>query len=64
MPDGSFNNLSDPNMGKAHEPYARSVQQTYHLPRNMLPDAGLVFDLLLKREKVENPYNSCILIRR
>ncbi|KAI9509771.1 linoleate diol synthase [Russula earlei] len=50
-PDGSHNNICDPNMGKAHEPYARSVQQTHPLPRNMLPDAGLVFDTLLKREK-------------
>ncbi len=42
-------------MGKADEPYARSVQQTHHLPLNMLPDAGLVFDTLLKREKVRGP---------
>jgi hypothetical protein len=40
-------------MGKADLPYARSVQQTHPLPRNMLPDAGLVFDSLLRREKVE-----------
>jgi hypothetical protein len=40
-------------MGKASLPYARSVQQTHPLPRNMLPDAGLVFDSLLKRKKVE-----------
>jgi hypothetical protein len=40
-------------MGKADLPYARSVQQTQPLPRNMLPDAGLVFDSLLKRKKVE-----------
>ena len=40
-------------MGKADRPYARSVQQKHALPRNMLPDAGLVFDTLLKREKVE-----------
>ena len=53
--DGSHNNLSDPNMGKAHQPYARSVQQMRSLPRNMLPDAGLVFDTLLKREKVQVP---------
>lgn len=39
-------------MGKAHTPYARSVQQTHPLPRNELPDAGLVFDTLLKRDKV------------
>jgi hypothetical protein len=40
-------------MGKADLPYARSVQQTHPIPRNMLPDAGLVFDSLLKRRKVE-----------
>ncbi|KAI9456900.1 linoleate diol synthase [Russula earlei] len=51
MPDGSYNNLSDPNMGKARQPYARSVQQTHHLPLNLLPEPGLVFDALLKREK-------------
>ena len=50
--DGSHNNLSDPSMGKAGTPYARSVQQTHALPRNNLPDAGLVFDTLLKREGV------------
>lgn len=33
-------------------PYSRSVQQGHPLPRNQLPDAGLVFDTLLKREKV------------
>jgi linoleate 10R-lipoxygenase len=42
-------------MGQANLPYARSVQQTHPIPRNMLPDAGLVFDSLLKREKVEVP---------
>ncbi|KAG6889751.1 hypothetical protein C0992_004269 [Termitomyces sp. T32_za158] len=31
-------------------PYARSVQQSHPLPRNKLPDAGLVFDTLLRRE--------------
>ncbi|KAI0291817.1 linoleate diol synthase [Russula brevipes] len=50
-PDGSYNNVCDPSMGKADRPYARSVQQIHALPRNMLPDAGLVFDTLLKREK-------------
>lgn len=56
QPDGSYNNISDPSMGKAHLPYARSVQQTHPLPRNMLPDAGLVFDSLLKRKKfVKHP---------
>jgi hypothetical protein len=55
MPDGSYNNICDPTMGKAEEPYARSVQQQHALPNNMLPDAGLVFDTLLKREKVHDP---------
>lgn len=50
--DGSGNNICDPNMGKACMPYARSVQQTHPIPRNTLPDAGLVFDTLLKRQKV------------
>ena len=40
-------------MGKANLPYARSVQQLHPLPQNMLPDAGLVFDTLLKRKKVK-----------
>lgn len=46
-------------MGQADLPYARSVQQIHPIPRNMLPDAGLVFDSLLKRKKVET---SAILI--
>lgn len=50
--DGSHNNVADPEMGKAGTPYSRSVQQTHPLPRDALPDAGLVFDTLLKREKV------------
>lgn len=49
--DGSNNNLSDPGLGKAGTPYSRSVQQTHPLPRSSLPDPGLVFDTLLKREK-------------
>jgi hypothetical protein len=40
-------------MGKAGLPYARSVQQTHPVPHDMLPDAGLVFDSLLRREKVD-----------
>ena len=50
--DGSYNNIADPDMGKAGTPYARSVQQSNPLPRDSLPDAGLVFDTLLRREKV------------
>ncbi|KAI0766618.1 linoleate diol synthase [Trametes elegans] len=49
--DGSNNNPDVPHLGKAGLPYARSVQQTHPLPRNEMPDAGLVFDTLLRREK-------------
>jgi linoleate 10R-lipoxygenase len=49
--DGSYNNICDPNMGRAGMPYARSVQQMHPLPLNRLPDAGLVFDTLLRRQK-------------
>jgi len=48
--DGSYNNVDLPNMGKAGTPYARSVQQSNPLPNNQLPDPGLIFDTLLKRE--------------
>ena len=34
----------NPNFVKAGTPYARSVQQSHPLPRNQLPDPGLVFD--------------------
>lgn len=52
--DGSGNNPDLPDMGKAGTPYSRSVQQTHPLPKNQLPDAGLVFDTLLKRERFVN----------
>ncbi|TFY76746.1 hypothetical protein EWM64_g7266 [Hericium alpestre] len=54
--DGSYNNICDPDMGKAGMPYARSVQGTHPLPQNMLPDSGIVFDTLLKRDEfVKHP---------
>ncbi|TDL21825.1 linoleate diol synthase [Rickenella mellea] len=54
--DGSHNNVSLPDIGKSGTPYARSVQQRHPLPRSNLPDAGLVFDTLLRREKfVKHP---------
>ncbi|KIK94193.1 hypothetical protein PAXRUDRAFT_143426 [Paxillus rubicundulus Ve08.2h10] len=49
--DGSSNNPDFPNLGKAGTPYARSVQQGNPLPRNQMPDAGLVFDTLLRRDE-------------
>ncbi|KAF9047120.1 heme peroxidase [Hymenopellis radicata] len=54
--DGSNNNILAPDMGKAGTPYSRSVQQIHPLPTKDLPDAGLVFDTLLQREKfVKHP---------
>ncbi|KAH9940835.1 heme peroxidase [Epithele typhae] len=49
--DGSNNDPSNPDLGKAGTPYSRSVTQTHPLPVNELPDPGLVFDTLLRREK-------------
>ncbi|KAF9006152.1 linoleate diol synthase [Cyathus striatus] len=48
--DGSYNNPDVPDLGKAGTPYSRSVQQTHPLPKNQLPDPGLIFDTLLKRD--------------
>ncbi|KAK0469345.1 linoleate diol synthase [Desarmillaria tabescens] len=48
--DGSNNNILSPDMGKAGTPYARSVQQSNPLPGREMPDAGLIFDTLLKRD--------------
>jgi hypothetical protein len=39
-------------MGQAGTPYSRSVQQYHAIPQNTLPDPGLVFDTLLKRDGV------------
>ncbi|KAF9240691.1 heme peroxidase [Melanogaster broomeanus] len=53
--DGSNNNPDFPDLGKAGTPYARSVQQGNTLPRNQMPDAGLVFDTLLRRDEPSSP---------
>jgi linoleate 10R-lipoxygenase len=50
--DGSGNNLENPELGRSGTPYARSVQGKYGLPRSSLPDPGLVFDTILKRQRV------------
>ncbi|KAG8943980.1 hypothetical protein FRC03_002213, partial [Tulasnella sp. 419] len=43
-------------MGKAGAPYARSVQGIHPLPANQLPSPELLFDTLLKRERIiEHP---------
>ena len=50
--DGSGNNVALPDMGRAGTPYSRSVQQYHAIPQDTLPDPGLVFDTLLKRDGV------------
>ena len=50
--DGSGNDLANPDLGRAGTPYARSVQGKAGLPKSSLPDAGLVFDTILKRKGV------------
>lgn len=57
MPDGSFNNVLQPNLGKAGTPYAKSVRNTKRLA-GVKPDPGLLFDLLMARDDntfKENP---------
>ncbi|CEL62199.1 hypothetical protein RSOLAG1IB_10281 [Rhizoctonia solani AG-1 IB] len=46
--DGSRNNIFIPSLGQAGMPYARTCQGRHPLPIPSLPDAGLVFDGLLK----------------
>jgi len=50
--DGGLNNLQDHDIGRAGTPYARSVQGKAGLPISSLPDAGLIFDAILKRKSV------------
>ncbi|KAK0716063.1 heme peroxidase [Lasiosphaeris hirsuta] len=57
MPDGSFNNILTPNLGRAGTPYAKSVRNTKRL-HGVKPDPGLLFDLLMARDDKnfkENP---------
>ncbi|KZT36643.1 heme peroxidase [Sistotremastrum suecicum HHB10207 ss-3] len=51
--DGGNNNPHLPNLGRAGQPYARSVQGKYTIPYHELPDPGLVFDTLLRRRHAE-----------
>ncbi|KAF8579879.1 heme peroxidase [Ramaria rubella] len=53
--DGSYNNIHEPNLGKAGMKYARSVQPKRCIPASSLPDPGLVFDTLLRaRDRVDH----------
>ncbi|KAI0347729.1 heme peroxidase [Trametopsis cervina] len=49
--DGGGNNAWMPQLGRAGMPYARDVENKHPLPVNTLPDAGLVFDTLLRAKK-------------
>ncbi|KAL8276909.1 hypothetical protein RQP46_010737 [Phenoliferia psychrophenolica] len=51
-PDGSGNNPLLPTLGQAGTPYARSVAPVRPKP-SALPDPGLVFDMLLRRDDKE-----------
>ncbi|KAH7106072.1 heme peroxidase [Auriculariales sp. MPI-PUGE-AT-0066] len=56
MPDGANNNPLFPDLGRAGMPYARSVAPTRPVPLSSLPDAGVLFDVLLRRDKfTEHP---------
>jgi cytochrome P450 len=48
--DGAYNNVLNPELGKAGTAYARSVQQQTPMPASELPDPGLLFDSLLRRD--------------
>lgn len=50
--DGSNNSFSVPDMGRSFTPYSRSCSGTRPLPAYELPDPGLVFDMLIRRDKV------------
>ncbi|CAE6466477.1 unnamed protein product [Rhizoctonia solani] len=50
--DGGNNNLLIPDLGRAGSKYSRSVPQTHPLPPAELPDPELVFECLLKRDKI------------
>ncbi|KAH7407996.1 heme peroxidase [Cadophora sp. MPI-SDFR-AT-0126] len=57
MPDGSYNNILVPHLGKAGTPYARTSRATKKL-HGVRPDPGLLFDLLMSRDDKsfkENP---------
>jgi linoleate 10R-lipoxygenase len=49
--DGSNYNPLIPGIGKAGSPYARTVPSTNLTPLSTLPDAELVFDVLLKQDE-------------
>lgn len=61
--DGSNNNVHNPELGKSGTPYGRSVQQVHPMPAYQLPDPSLIFDSLMKRDKVCYRYISASMKR-
>lgn len=56
-PDGSYNNILNPNLGRAGTPYAKSIRTEKRL-HGVKPDPGLLFDMLMARDDQnfeENP---------
>ncbi|KDQ09782.1 hypothetical protein BOTBODRAFT_507785 [Botryobasidium botryosum FD-172 SS1] len=49
--DGAGNNPLFPDLGRAGTPYSRSVQPKHPVPVSSMPDAGLLYDVLLRRDK-------------
>jgi linoleate 10R-lipoxygenase len=52
--DGGYNNIHEPDLGRAGTRYARSVQGKKCIPASSLPDPGLIFDTLLKARDVRS----------
>ena len=48
--DGAGNSAFDPDMGKSFTPYSRSCTDSRPLPDSELPDPGLVYDALIRRD--------------
>lgn len=56
-PDGSYNNILSPDLGRAGTPYAKSIRTEKRL-HGVKPDPGLLFDMLMARDDQnfkENP---------
>lgn len=53
--DGSYNNISNPQLGAANTPYARSVTPAVFQTPD-LPEPGLIFDTLMARGETFEPH--------
>ncbi|KAK4223785.1 heme peroxidase [Podospora fimiseda] len=55
-PDGSYNTMLHPHLGRAGTPYAKTVRPVKRL-QGVKPDPGLLFDLLMARDDTKNIEN-------